>query len=169
MKQTCILVLLISIIFTACNFPIPTEPADIIETDLTQYQGKNPGTTHTNLSTPQPTVIIPQPTSGSRPDQINLAKIINNLFPLFCIARVRGMAHLDNGQLLVTIEVPGGVQGDYYACVGKNFFNCSILSQYPDHLYCHGRYSQAGQYAYLRLFKQGEEKAVFEARIGIPP
>lgn len=170
MKRTNILVLLISTFLTACNFPAPTTPAANNDSALAQNKAANSTTIPPIHITAQPTDLINQEaTPESQPDQLNVATVIANLEPLFSLAQVLGMAHLENDLLLVTIEVPGGVQGDYYASVGNEHFNCEILSQYPNHIYCHGKCSHEGQYVLLKLFEQGTKEAVFEARIGIPP
>ena len=170
MKRTCILVLLISTLLAACNFPTATAPAANDENALAQIEAANPTSTPSIHYTAQPTdSILPLATPKSQLDQLNLATVVANLDPLFSLAQVLGMAHLEDDLLLVTIEVPGGVQGDYYASVGNEQFKCEILSQYPNHIYCHGKCSNDGQYVSLKLFEQDTKEVVFEAQIGIPP
>ena len=170
MKRIYILVLLISILLFACSSPPPTISADIVQTAIAQTQAADPTNTPSINLTAQPTdSIIPQATPDFRPVRLNVATMIANLKPLFSIAKVLGLARLENGQLLVTIEVPGGVHGDYYAFVGKEKFDCQLLAEYPDYIYCNGLSPKPDQYVIVRLFEQGAEEAVFESQIGIPP
>ena len=169
MKQTCILVLLLSALLSACSSPPPTISAAIVQTAIAQTQVADPTRTPSISPTAPPTdPIIPQ-TTPDYPLRFNVATLIANLKPLFSIAHVLGLARLENGQLLVTIEVPGGVQGDYYAFVGNEIYDCQILAQYPDHIYCNGDSPDPDQYVNVMLFEHGNEEAVFEAQIGIPP
>ena len=169
MKPTIILVLLISAILFACSSPPATPSAAIVDTAIAQTQAANPTSTPSISPTAEPKHSpIPQATPDF-PARFNVATLIADLKPLFSIAHVLGLARLENGQLLVTIEVPGGVQGDYYAFVGNEKFDCQILGEYPDHLYCNGSSPDPNQYVNVILFEQGNKEAVFEAQIGIPP
>ena len=170
MKRTLIVVLLISTLLFACSSPPPTISAALVQTAIAQTQAADPTNTLSSSPTARPAdYIIPQATPEFRPVRLNVATIIANLKPLFSIAKVLGLAHLENGQLRVTIEVPGGIQGDYYALVGKEKFDCMLLAEYPDYIYCNGNSPKPDQYVIVKLFEQGAEEAVFESRIGIPP
>lgn len=170
MKRICVLVLLISTFLFACSSLSPTLSADIVQTAIAQTQAADPTSSLSSSPTARPAdYTIPQATPDFRPIRLNVATMIANLKPLFSIAKVLGLARLENGQLRVTIEVPGGIQGDYYALVGKEKFDCMLLAEYPDYIYCNGNSPKPDQYVIVKLFEQGAEEAVFEARIGIPP
>jgi len=169
MKRTFILVLLISTFLFACSSPPATPSAAIVQTAIAQTQAINPTSTLSISPTAEPTHPSILQATPDFPVRFNVATLIADLKPLFSIAHVLGLARLENGHLLVTIEVPGGVQGTYYAVVGNKKFDCRILVEYPDHIYCNGISPKPDQYVNVILFEQGNKEAVFEAQIGIPP
>lgn len=92
--------------------------------------------------------------------------------PDFSAASVYAVSHLENGRLLVTIQVPGGVQGPYQATVGPSTLSCEILSQYPDRLYCNGPepyQNYTTQHATVTVISSDSGETVFQAEFDIPP
>jgi hypothetical protein len=89
--------------------------------------------------------------------------------PIFEYARVYGMAHLKTGHLLITIEVPGEIPGTYQAKVGDEVFDCRILPEYPNRLYCTGMTSEEGKIVQFSIFESRSQITVFEQELGIPP
>ena len=86
----------------------------------------------------------------------------------FTDASVISRGWLDSGSLLVTLQVPHGVEGNYYAIVGGNEFKCEILEDYPDRLYCHGTGVKAGTQVDAGWYLEGVELPVYETEITIP-
>ncbi len=58
--------------------------------------------------------------------------------PNFKEASIYAMAHLSDGRLLITIRVPGGVDGIFDAYIGDQIYPCEVLRDHPDRLYCVG-------------------------------
>jgi hypothetical protein len=91
--------------------------------------------------------------------------------PDFSQATVYAVSHLTGKRLLVTIQVPGGVEGDFTASVDSTPMTCEILAQYPDRLYCTGpepyvNYSPKS--AAFTLFPAGSPTVVFQTTFTIP-
>ena len=92
--------------------------------------------------------------------------------PNFGAASVYAVSHLSGSRLLVTIQVPGGVEGTYQATVGPSTLNCEILSEYPDRLYCNGPepfQNYTSQKATVTLYSTTSGNTVFQAEFDIPP
>ena len=105
-------------------------------------------------STPEPTVPLPTSTIVTGSD--------------FTDANVISRGWLDSGSLLVTLQVPHGVEGNYYAIVGGNEFKCEILEEYPDRLYCHGIGVKTGTQVEASWYLEGVEPPVYVTEIAIP-
>lgn len=105
-------------------------------------------------STPEPAVPLPTSTIMTGSD--------------FTDASVISRGWLDSGSLLVTLQVPHGVEGNYYAIVEDNEFKCEILDDYPDRLYCHGIGVKTGTQVDASWYLDGVELPVYETEIAIP-
>lgn len=122
----------------ACNMPgqsteQPTQPSGVDQVEPgAELQPESeasstpiPSSTETSIPTdtlePSMTPTI-TPTSG----------------PDFSNTSVYGVSHMDKDRILISVEVPGGVEGGYQASVGMIALKCEILSEYPDRLYCSG-------------------------------
>ena len=88
--------------------------------------------------------------------------------PEFTDASVISRGWLDSGSLLVTLQIPHGVEGDYYAIVGGHEFKCDILEDYPDRLYCHGTGVKPGTQVDASWYLEGVEHPLYETEIAIP-
>ena len=110
----------------------------------------------TNLPLPTPTLSL-------------IATVIAEPKPIFEYADIYGIAHLQTGQLLITIEVPGDLRGKYQAFVGDEVFDCSILPEYPNRLYCIGRDVHEGELVQLRIIESRSQITVLQKEVGIPP
>jgi hypothetical protein len=79
------------------------------------------------------------------------------------------MGHLNSDHLLVTIEVPSEISGSYHAIVGNEIFDCEVLPEYPNRLYCTGLTYDAGKFVQLTLIDSLNQTIVFQTELGIPP
>ena len=86
----------------------------------------------------------------------------------FSDAVIYSIGFLENGNLLVTIQVPGGVSGDYQGNVEGEVFKCTILEAYPERLYCNGPGFKEGQELTIRIFEQSSNDMVYEAEFTVP-
>lgn len=87
---------------------------------------------------------------------------------IFSNASIYSIGYLENGNLLVTIQVPGGISGDYQGYIKEQTFKCSILESYPDRLYCHGPRFEAGQQVTIRIHELSSNEIVYEAEFTVP-
>lgn len=173
-----LLIFLIGLGVSACNMFARTSPVGSLQPEQVPLQSSHdglPGIAITHTPDPSPT---PSPTEQKRstppPTQptINIATIIADPVPDFTSANIYSFAHLANGQLLVTIEVPGAA-GDLHDVYELNIENevlkCVVLEEYPNRLYCHGPTEFAGKVVTLRLVHSLTKNAVFITQAGIPP
>lgn len=86
----------------------------------------------------------------------------------FTDASVISRGWLDSGSLLVTLQVPNGVEGNYYAVVGGNEFKCEILEDHPDRLYCHGTGVKSLTQVDASWYLEGVEQPVYQTEITVP-
>jgi len=173
MKQAALLVLVFSLGLFACSTAPATPSVGDIQTAIAQTQVAVPKFVPTNSPAPAtPTQTPPpviRPSFTPVKEATNIATVIADSSPHFDFAEISGVAHLENGYFLITIEVPGGVRGEYFAALGEEEFKCLVLTEYPDRLYCTGLTSQAGEFVSLQVFEQGIQHPVFEGELGIPP
>ena len=106
-------------------------------------------------STPSP---VPSPTPG----------------PNFAEASIYSVAHLQDNRLMITIHVPGGVEGAFDAYVGSSYLPCETPYQYPERIHCFGpepyiNYSPEGARVTLYpLYHDSGSPPIFEGFITIP-
>lgn len=92
--------------------------------------------------------------------------------PNFGAASVYAVSHLTGDRLLVTIQIPGGVEGMYQAVVGPSTLNCEILADYPDRLYCTGPepyVNYTARETSVTLYSTATGASVFQTQFDIPP
>jgi hypothetical protein len=176
MKYAAILLLFLILGLSACSRAPATPSVGDIQTAIAKTQASAPiipTIEPTNSPVPQsPTkTLAPTARATSTPveEPTNAAPAIADTGARFNFAEVSGVAHLENGYFLVTLEVPGNLEGDYFAVLGEDEFDCLVLSDYPNRLYCTGLTSQAGTFVKFELFALGEDQPVFEEELGIPP
>ena len=168
-------IMLLCLLLAACNFPAAPSAASV-EKAIVQTQQvpptqtfvsqliEDPGLTPEPTATIRPTTAVPEVTTRS-----DIATQVARPRPVFEYARIYALAHLANGQFLITLEVPGALSGDYQATLGGEPFRCQILPEYPSRLYCNGPTSFTGQFALLQIREQPDQAVVYEIEIGIPP
>jgi hypothetical protein len=156
---------LLALALAACNMPgtagqeTPTNtPAPDIAPSPTPPPAASPTPVPVDTAPPAEPTATPPPTATSGPD--------------FAQASVYAVAHLSGDRLLVTIQVPGGVAGNYTAGVSTSTLRCEMLSDYPDRLYCSGPEPYTN-YTYkdatVSLYPAGSASPVFTADFQIPP
>lgn len=165
------LALLLGAALSACAASMRTPSAAQIQAAISQtqsaIQAKPPRATPSAIPSAAPTPEILPETGASAPGFI--ATLIADPGPAFSRARVYGMAHLSGGRILITLEVPGNLSGEFHADLGGDELRCLILEEFPNRLYCHGPSSHAGQVVSFELFEAGQPEPVFRSEIGILP
>ena len=160
------IVLVLVLALTACNLPTATTeappPGDESSGVTTASESPPPSGPSTTpepveTATPAAPTETPPPTATEGPN--------------FAAASVYAVSHLAGNRLMVTIQVPGGVEGAYRATAASSNQTCEILAQYPDRLYCTGpepfeNYSLVS--ANFSLFPVGQVQPVFESKFNIP-
>lgn len=163
----------------ACNGFVNIPSDALLRTPLTQPQSSQsdpitPQITQTPQPSPTPSPIQKEKTIPPLPTKpaVNIATIIADPEPDFNNAFIYSFAHLANGQLLVTIEVPGAagdLQDNYKLIIEDEELKCIVLDEYPSRLYCHGPTAFAGKIVTLHLFHAPSHREVFAVQAGIPP
>jgi hypothetical protein len=143
----------------------------MIETAIAQTQEAKPPTPTIQIELAASPVSDPEPTDVPLPSPTlsMVATVIAEPKPIFEYARIYGMGHLGTGHLLITIEVPGELTGSYQALVADEGFQCTVLPDYPNRLYCTGLTSYQGKYVQLKLIESRSQITVYQTVIGIPP
>ena len=120
-------------------------------------------TTPTELPTPTEVEAVETESEGNEPEAV-----IMTADTIFKEANVYSLGFPQDDVFLVTIEVPGGVEDDYYALVDGKQYECQVLEQYPDRLYCSGQAPQTNRFVIIQIMATDSEEVVFEAEIGVP-
>jgi hypothetical protein len=87
---------------------------------------------------------------------------------IFTDATVISLGWLEDGSFLITLEVPNGVDGKYWADVGNHAFECDILEDFPDRLYCHGIGVKSGMQVAVSWYRGKVDMPLFETEITVP-
>lgn len=171
MKLLYLITLPLLISLVSCISPPPMPSREDVNTAIAQTRQSNfliptlqPDLKLTPTSLPDPTN-LPLPT----PTLSQIATVIAELKPIFEYARIYGVAHLQTGHLLITIEVPGDLRGKYQGLIGNEVFECSILPEYPNRLYCIGQDVHEGEIVQLSIIESRSQNTVFQEEVGIPP
>lgn len=135
---------------------------ETIQAAIEQTQTAAPTATTVPTETPEPTAVEPE----SVENQPEVA--ILTAAAMFNEANVYSLGFPQDDVFLVTIEVPGGVEGDNYALVDGKQYECQVLEQYPDRLYCSGKAPQTNRFVIIQIIATDSEEVVFEAEIGVP-
>jgi hypothetical protein len=86
----------------------------------------------------------------------------------FSDATIISLGWLEDGSLLITLQVPNGVEGKYWADVGDHAFECEILEEFPDRLYCHGIGVKSGMQVVASWYQGKSDIPLFETEITVP-
>jgi hypothetical protein len=169
MKQAAVLMLFFSLVLSACISINASPESELLDSTRGIVPISEPtGSSLILAPTATKTLSRPSiPTTGRNPILSVTSTPERGMD--FTKANVIGMAHLDNGYFLVTINLPGKAEGEFRATVAADDFECMVLNQYPERLYCTGITTHAGQYVLFTLYHSGDELPVFETVIGIPP
>ena len=172
MKRLLLLAALALLALSSCMFNLGKVSDADIQTAIAQTLAAAPTSTPT-LPLPDTAVSVepPTPTPSSTPFPATPSPIVETQPPAISQidASVYALSQLENDQLLVTLQIPGGASGDYRATVNDQPFNCKVLVQYPDRLYCNGPTPGSGKFANLKLYREGSNQPVYEQQIGTPP
>ncbi|HEX9796280.1 MAG TPA: hypothetical protein VGA52_04750 [Anaerolineales bacterium] len=147
----------ISLLAAACTLPGVAQPT-ATPTEVPPTPTPEP---------PTPTITLsPVPTEGAT------AAATATVGPSFSGANVYAVSHLSGNRLLVTVQVPGGIEGSYRATVGSSSLGCEKLAEYPDRLYCSGPepYQNVGyEHTTIYVFDQSNGQQVMQIDFSIPP
>ena len=170
MKKILIMALFLSLVLTACSSINASPSSEVLVTATVAVPVIYPTTVSPPPVTPTPTKLPPRPgiPGTGRDPTASLTSTPANQID-FSGTKVISMAHLDNGYFLVTVQLTAKVEEAFRATVEEAAFNCMMLEQYPDRLYCSGKTKHAGHYARFSLYRQEGDKPVYETEIGIPP
>jgi hypothetical protein len=153
----------------ACNLPFGPAGAPRAATDTPQSGQAETPVPEVATSTPAPSET---PVPSDTPEPTETPTITPTEGPNFAAASVYAVSHLPNDKLLVTVQIPGGVEGDYKAYVSNLPFACEILDQYPDRLYCNGPEPfglYAAKDASLEILTAADNTTVFTTQFTVPP
>ena len=133
-------------------------------------------------SGPQPTITLrpsstPLPTETARPTFTPLPSATATITvtptvtpdPALSEVRLLGPSWLQDYNLLITLIFPGPVQPDQYrVMVEDKPYECQVLPQYPDRLYCIGRGRNVYGLITVRVYQPGSEQPGFEGKLSVP-
>jgi hypothetical protein len=84
-------------------------------------------------------------------------------------ARIYTVGFLEGWRYFFTLETLSEVEGKYYAIVQENKrYECFILPQYPNRLYCQGQLVDLDDYVNFTVYDQTNNKPVYFGTVYIP-
>jgi hypothetical protein len=147
---------------SACAAPSPTTAptATVAVSTNTPAPTRTPLPTETPRPTITPTVTetpLPTFTFTPTPDSA-LAE-----------ATLLGMAWLEDYNLLLSFGFPGPVDPEQYqVTLEDKVYECEVLAQYPNRLYCYGQGAKVLGTANVRVYPKGSLQPGFEKDLWIP-
>jgi hypothetical protein len=76
---------------------------------------------------------------------------------------------LAHWQYFIALQFDGNITGEYYAVVDKNKdYKCTILTLYPNRLYCDGPQAAFMDFVKFEVFDAKTDEKVYEEQIWIP-
>lgn len=123
----------------------------------------------------------PYPTETARPSSTPLpsetptraptATITPNVQAIETLQSIKmlGLAWYSDYDLLLSFQFPEPVNAeDYRVTLEDKVYNCEVLTQYPDRLYCKGQGAKVLAVADVRIYPAGQEQAGFEKEVWVP-
>lgn len=120
--------------------------------------------------TATPTPLPPEPTEPPPPTETPTP--VPTEGPNFGEASVYAVSHLSGERLLVTVQIPGGVEGSYTGRVEASSLQCEVLPDYPDRLYCSGPrpfVNYAPRTTNVQIYGVDSVDPVFSSEFTVPP
>lgn len=154
-------------LLAACAGAPPAAPTS---TPTARAATNTPAPTRTPFptETPLPTATLPPtvtPTAGPT------ATVTPNAAALETLGQIKliGLAWYDDYDLLLSFQFPGPVSAeDYTVTLQDKVYNCEVLTQYPDRLYCKGQGARVLAVAMVRVYPAGQPWAGFEKEMWVP-
>lgn len=143
--------------------PPATEPPAAVPTDL-------PTSTPTAEPTPMPTA-EPTATATAAPTETSAPTEIPTPTPDPALEAVKlaGLAWMPHYNMLLSFDFPGPVDpADYRVTLEGKEYECEVLAQYPNRLYCHGPGAKVLTTAVIRVYPAGSEQPGYEKSYWIP-
>lgn len=84
---------------------------------------------------------------------------------------VSGISLLSDDRMMISFNMPGPVQGEYYALVGvyeDKRFECFVVDEYPQRLYCDGPRLPSDMLARVRLVNSGGTQTMLDVVVTVP-
>ncbi len=86
---------------------------------------------------------------------------------MFTGAYVYKYGFMSGNKYLVTIQLANNVSGDYYAMVGDQQYKCSVMSGYPNRLYCIGPSVPGGAQS-VSIYESTSAKLAYVSQVVLP-
>jgi hypothetical protein len=152
---------------TATNTPAPTPTTDpdVTGTAATTDTPFIP-LTITPLNV-MPTAGMASPTQAPTSTRFPTATAVANVTPATTQMYIT-YALVEDGRMLITVQLPGGVKGTYHLTLDSEEYPCQVLGSYPDRLYCVGKRLPAGTTVTMKIIMEGGSVPVYEAIVIIP-
>ncbi len=127
----------------------------------------------TLTASPLPPTQTPTPTETPEPSATPTSTAIPSATPDPALAEVKllGLSWLQPGyKLLLSINFPGPVDPKNYRVLieEEEEYECQVLAQYPNRLYCLGRGRNVYGRILVQIFPAGSDLPGFEGKISVP-
>ncbi len=149
-KTLVVSVLILSLLGAGCTVVAQAPPESVIQTAIAQTQIAAPTSTDSPTASPAATN-SPQPSSTPSPAPSPTPTLD------FAGTVVTDTGYLPSGNLMVAIQAPFALTGQYRALIGEDKFACLVLPADTRQLYCVGPAQTPGKHTIQVFFLEGEE------------
>lgn len=162
----CPLILALAFILVGCSPSTPAPTQMILPTTAPVLATQTAAPT----LTPFPTETS-RPTTTPSPTQTPLPTATYTPTPDPALAQIKliGLAWYSNYDMLLSFQFPGPVDPrNYHVKLEDKDYNCEVLAQFPDRLYCRGDGAKVLTTAWVRVYPAGSDQPGFEKKMWIP-
>ena len=127
-------------------------------------------------STPQPSITprptqtpVPSDTPTPRPTSTATSTPTSTPDPALAKVKFIGVSWRPHYDLMMSFQFPGPVDASQYTVMVENeTYDCQVLPQYPDRLYCIGRGRNVYGLAHVQIFPKVSDQPGYVKDISIP-
>ncbi len=159
--------LVLTTLLTACAAPAAAPQPTVVPLQNTDTPPA-PTTTSAPTQTALPSLTPAVPPSAT-PTQAPTTTILPTADPALASIKLIGLAWYKDYDLLLSFQFPGAVDPKKYrVTLEDKEYNCEVLAQYPNRLYCKGQGAKVLTTANVRVYQVGSDIPGYEKDVWVP-
>jgi len=163
---TYISLLIFAVLLASCAAPTPPPSPTPVPVQATATAEPSVAPAPTETLRPSLTPEVPSVASPTLPPTATLPPTPD---PALAQVKLIGLAWYENYDLLLSFQFTDPVDPkDYRVTLEDRAYNCEVLAQFPDRLYCRGQGAKVLATANVRVYPTGSDQPGFEKDVWVP-